>query len=332
MEQREIDEMYMRRCLQLARCGRPGAAPNPMVGAVVVCDGRIIGEGYHRQCGGPHAEVNAIASVSEGDQPLLRQSTLYVSLEPCAHYGKTPPCAQLIIDRGIPRVVVGCRDPFARVDGRGIAMLREAGVEVRVGVLEQECLWLNRRFITFHTQHRPYITLKWAQSEDGYIDRLRECADVPPVHFSTPLTQALVHKLRARNEAILVGRRTWELDRPSLTVRLWNGRNPMRVVLGGGKWTIDGADGRSETATQPSDGLIRALMAELYERGVQTLLVEGGAHTLQGFIDAGVWDEARVETAPLILGEGVRAPEIGGKCVKKLLIDGHSITHIYKNS
>lgn len=313
MEQREIDEKYMRRCLQLARCGRLGAAPNPMVGAVVVCDGRIIGEGYHRQCGGPHAEVNAIDSVSEADRPLLRRSTIYVSLEPCAHYGKTPPCAQLIIDRGIPRVVVGCRDPFARVDGRGIAMLREAGVEVRVGVLEKECLWLNRRFITFHTQHRPYITLKWAQSEDGYIDRLRTCADEPPVQFSSPTTRALVHKLRARNEAILVGRRTWELDRPSLTVRHWSGRNPMRVVLGSGM-------------------SIGALMGELYERGVQSLLVEGGAQTLQSFIDASLWDEARVETAPMWLENGVRAPQITGEKGKKLLIDGRTVVYIYKNS
>ena len=214
----------MRRCLQLARCGEAGAAPNPMVGAVVVCDGRIIGEGYHSKCGEAHAEVNAIASVKEPE--LLSRSTIYVSLEPCAHYGKTPPCAQLIIEKHIPTVVVGCRDPFARVDGRGITMLHEAGIEVREGVLEQECLWLNRRFITFHTKHRPYITLKWAQSEDGYIDRLRTSDQEPAARLSTPTTQALVHRLRSLHQAILVGRRTWELDHPQLDVRQVTTRYP----------------------------------------------------------------------------------------------------------
>ena len=229
MEQSQIDEKYMRRCLQLAQCGRQGAAPNPMVGAVVVCDGRIIGEGYHQRCGGPHAEVNAIRSVKEPE--LLRRSTIYVSLEPCAHYGKTPPCAKLIIEMGIPTVVVGCRDPFPKVDGRGIDLLREAGIEVRVGILEKECLWLNRRFITFHTLHRPYITLKWAQSRDGLLDRRRESAEEPPARLSSPVTQTLVHRLRALNKAILVGRRTWELDRPGLNVRLWTGEDPQRIVL-----------------------------------------------------------------------------------------------------
>ena len=311
----------MRRCLQLARCGRLGAAPNPMVGAVVVCDGRIIGEGYHQRCGQAHAEVNAIASVREPE--LLPQSTIYVSLEPCAHYGKTPPCAQLIIDKRIPRVVVGCGDPFAQVDGRGITMLREAGVEVSVGVLEEECRWLNRRFITYHTEHRPYITLKWAQSQDGFIDRPRTRADEPPVCFSSPTTQALVHQLRAENEAILVGRRTMELDRPSLTVRRWNGRNPMRVVLSGSSVAYDSC----VTYTSREEAL-----ADLWKKGVQSLLVEGGRETLQGFIDTGLWDEARIETAPLTLGKGVKAPLIEGKLGEKVLIDGRNLAYIYKNS
>ena len=292
-----------------------------MVGAVVVCEGRIIGEGYHQRCGQAHAEVNAIASVREPE--LLPQSTIYVSLEPCAHYGKTPPCAQLIIDKHIPRVVVGCSDPFAQVDGRGITMLREAGTEVSVGVLEEACRWLNRRFITYHTEHRPYITLKWAQSQDGFIDRQRASADEPPVCFSSPTTQALVHQLRAENEAILVGRRTMELDRPSLTVRRWNGRNPMRVVLSGSPVAYDSCityASREEALT------------DLWKKGVQSLLVEGGRETLQGFIDAGLWDEARIETAPLILGEGVKAPLIEGKLGEKVLIDGRNITYIYKIS
>lgn len=328
MEQREIDEMYMRRCLQLAQCGREGAAPNPMVGAVIVHKGKIIGEGYHRRCGEAHAEVNAIASVARPE--LLSESTIYVSLEPCAHYGKTPPCAQLIIDKHIPHVVVGCRDPFAQVDGRGIAMLEKAGVEVRVGILEKECLWLNRRFITFHTLHRPYITLKWAQSQDGYIDHTRQSDQEPPVHFSTSATQAMVHKLRAENEAILVGRRTWELDHPSLTVRHWHGRNPRPIVLshrgvviGGNSIAINGETDKER---------LNLLMAELHKMGIQTLLVEGGSQTLQSFINANLWDEARIETSPIRLGDGVKAPLIDGKITEKLLIDGNSIAHIYKNS
>lgn len=322
MGQQEIDEMYMRRCLQLAQCGRKGAAPNPMVGAVVVCGGRIIGEGYHQKCGEAHAEVNAIASVSEPE--LLQRSTLYVSLEPCAHYGKTPPCAQLIIDKKIPMVVVGCRDPFAKVDGRGIAMLREAGIDVREGVLEEECLWMNRRFITFHTHQRPYITLKWAQSEDGYIDHLRQDDSASAVQFSTPLTRTLVHQMRAENQAILVGRRTWELDHPSLTVRYWMGRNPLPVVLSSQAVRI-GED------TIPVQGnTLTALMSELYQRGIQSLMVEGGAETLQNFIDAGLWDEARVETAPVELGQGVKAPRLVGEKVKSEEIDGNFIDFFVK--
>ena len=188
------DEKYMARCLQLARCGRAGAAPNPMVGAVIVADGRIIGEGYHIRCGEAHAEVNAISSVQPWDEPLLAQASIYVSLEPCSHYGKTPPCADLIIARGIPRVVVGCIDPFSEVAGRGIRKLREAGIDVTVGVLEQECLALNHRFITCHTEKRPYVILKWAQSADGFIDRLRTSPDEAPVTFSTRHTAMLVHR------------------------------------------------------------------------------------------------------------------------------------------
>lgn len=312
----EKDEKYMRRCLQLARCGRIGAAPNPMVGAVIVHNGRIIGEGYHQRCGEAHAEVNAIANVRRPE--LLRESTLYVSLEPCAHYGKTPPCANLIVEKRIPRVIIGCRDPFAKVDGRGIAILREAGVEVVVGVLEQECLWLNRRFITFHTQKRPYITLKWAQSKDGFIDRIRNSHEELPVKFSTPLTSALVHKLRSENDAILVGRRTWELDKPSLTVRHWYGMNPRPIVLS------------KKNDDYPTD--LNSLMKKLHEDGVQTLLVEGGSRTLQSFIDAGLWDEARVETSPLVLIDGVKAPTLNAKVERKIQIDGNCITLYTKKS
>ena len=221
------DEKYISRCIQLAKNGLCNTPPNPMVGAVIVYQDRIIGEGYHIRCGEGHAEVNAIASVK--DESLLRQSTLYVSLEPCSHYGKTPPCADLIIRKGIPRVVVGCVDPFSMVSGRGIQKLRDAGVDVTVGVLEQACKDLIKRFVTFNLKQRPYITLKWAQSADGFIDVLRQ--EGTPVKLSSPITSMYVHKLRAEHQAILVGRKTALLDNPSLTVRDWYGKNPLRMVI-----------------------------------------------------------------------------------------------------
>ena len=221
------DEKYISRCIQLAKNGLYNTPPNPMVGAVIVYQDRIIGEGYHVRCGEGHAEVNAIASVK--DESLLRQSTLYVSLEPCSHYGKTPPCADLIIRKGIPRVVVGCVDPFSMVSGRGIQKLRDAGVDVTVGVLEQACKDLIKRFVTFNLKQRPYITLKWAQSADGFIDVLRQKG--MPVKLSSPITSMYVHKLRAEHQAILVGRKTALLDNPSLTVRDWYGKNPLRMVI-----------------------------------------------------------------------------------------------------
>ena len=217
---RMIDEKYMRRALELARHGELDASPNPMVGAVIVApDGRIIGEGWHRRHGEGHAEVNAVASVA--DPSMLRDATMYVTLEPCSHYGKTPPCASLIIEKGIPRVVVGCLDPFEKVSGRGVNMLREAGVEVVTGCMEAECVALNRKFMTAHRLRRPYITLKWAESADGYIDG----------HISTPVTSMLVHKLRATHDAILVGSGTVLADRPRLDTRYFVGRSPLRVIL-----------------------------------------------------------------------------------------------------
>lgn len=317
----ETDEMYMRRCLQLAACGHLGAPPNPMVGAVVVWRDRIIGEGYHRRCGGPHAEVNAIGAVR--DPSLLPESTIYVSLEPCAHVGRTPPCADLIIRHRLRRVVVGCQDPFARVDGLGIKKLREAGIEVTVGVLEAECLALNARFITFHTLHRPLVTLKWAQSSDGYIAREGE-----QTLISTPTTSALVHRLRATHQAILVGARTALIDDPSLTTRLWPGPSPLRVVL-----AREGSlpkslrlftDGAPTEVCPPDD--LPALMSHLYARGIQTLLVEGGARTHQRFIDAGLWDKAVVELSPQTLGGGTPAARLAGaRLADQNIVDGHYI-------
>lgn len=303
------DEKYMARCLQLARHGELTTAPNPMVGAVIVYGCRIIGEGWHRMYGGPHAEVNAVNSVRPGDESLLREATIYVSLEPCSHWGKTPPCAELLIRKGFRRVVVGCMDPNEKVAGRGIAMLREAGAEVVVGVLEEECKWLNRKFMTFHRLHRPYVTLKWAESADGFIDRRRESyADGPAVRFSTPWTQMLVHRLRATHEAILVGRRTWELDRPSLTTREWPGRSPRRMVIENGKLKIE-EYGDADYYDELSVASIFNFQFPV-SKFPQSLLVEGGAQTLQSFIDADLWDEAYIERSDIILGDGVRAPKM----------------------
>lgn len=294
----------MQRCIELARYGAMHAAPNPMVGAVIVYQGRIIGEGYHAVCGKGHAEVNAINSVRPSDRPLLKDSTLYVSLEPCAHYGKTPPCARLIVNTGIPRVVVGCVDPFAKVQGRGIDILREAGVEVTVGVLEKECQALNRRFITAQTKRRPYITLKWARSADGFIDRWRdEADDESPAQISTPWSILRVHQLRAMHQAILVGHSTLRLDHPQLNLRHWVGNAPQRVVLG-----------RVAEGELPAGWLafadIDTALTELYRMGVQSLLVEGGQQTLQSFIDQGLWDEAFVELSTETLGSGVPEPRM----------------------
>lgn len=278
--------MYMRRCLQLAAGGFINARPNPMVGAVIVCGDRIIGEGYHVRCGEGHAEVNAFASVSTADEVLLPRSTVYVSLEPCAHYGKTPPCADLIVRKGVRRVVVGCTDPFAKVSGRGIQRIREAGIEVTVGVLERECLDLNRRFITFHSKGRPYILLKWAQTADGFIDDHGHALAI-----SSPFTKMLVHRLRAENDAILVGRVTDEREHPQLNVRLWHGRSPRRIVLG------NGTD-------------LHRLLATLHDDNIQSLMVEGGAVTLRSFISSGLWDEIRVETSGMTVGGGTAAPQL----------------------
>lgn len=306
--QREVDEMYMRRCLQLADCGRQNAKPNPMVGAVIVCDGRIIGEGYHVRCGEGHAEVNAFASVRPCDEPLLGRSTMYVSLEPCSHYGKTPPCADLIVRKGVRRVVVGCVDPFAKVHGRGIAKLREAGIEVTVGVLEDECKALNSRFMTVNTEHRPYILLKWAQSADGFLDDHYYAA-----RFSTPFTTMLVHKMRAENDAILVGRVTDQREHPRLDVREWSGPSPERIVLTSGQRITD-------------------VLNSLYSRKKQSLIVEGGAATLRSFIDANLWDEIRRETSPLCVGDGTPAPSLPNDVISadRTFVDGNVIERFFR--
>ena len=346
------DEKYMSRCIQLARNGFYGTAPNPMVGAVVVHEGKIIGEGYHVRCGGPHAEVNAIRSVRHPE--WLESSTIYVSLEPCSHYGKTPPCADLIIEKRIPRVVVGCLDPFAKVAGRGIRKLQEASIEVTVGVLEDECMALNCRFMTFHKHHRPYITLKWAESADGFMDRLRTDYDnEKPYAFSTTYTQMLVHRYRAGHQAILIGRQTALADNPSLNLRMWPGKSPLRLVIdregslpehltlfNDGAATrvyIDKAAAtpsyaaRGEVACVPLDfgrDILPQILDDLYGLSVQSLLVEGGSRTLSGFISAELWDEIRVEQSPVALKSGVPSPAWPSGKMRTGMADGHLVVHI----
>jgi diaminohydroxyphosphoribosylaminopyrimidine deaminase/5-amino-6-(5-phosphoribosylamino)uracil reductase len=327
------DEKYIRRCIQLAQNGLCTTAPNPMVGAVIVYNDRIIGEGYHIRSGEGHAEVNAIRSVK--DESLLSKATIYVSLEPCSHYGKTPPCADLIISKRIPRVVIGCVDPFPLVAGRGIRKLQEAGISVTVGILEQECKELIRRFTTYNLKKRPYITLKWAESADGFIDIIRQ--DGKPVILSTPLTALHAHKLRAENQAILVGRKTALLDNPSLSTRHWYGRHPLRLVidkdlsLPSGLHLFDGSlptvvfTSRQKESSNNleyrqldfTQDILPQIMQVLYEKKIQTLLVEGGSQLLQSFLSSGLWDEAYVEHSRTVLKEGVAAPSISPQYGRK---------------
>lgn len=319
----------MRRCLQLAQQGIGRVAPNPMVGALLVHNDKIIAEGYHANYGGPHAEVNAINKVT--DESILAESTLYVSLEPCSHFGKTPPCADLIIYKGIKNVVVACTDPNPLVAGKGIERMRNAGINVTTGILENEAIALNRRFVTYQTKKRPYIILKWAQSADGYIDKPRiEGQSAGPIQVSSLPSHRLVHLWRSHEQAILVGKNTVLNDNPALTVRLVNGKNPLRIVLDSkaslqGDWKIFNTEAptlvvnqqKEATANQTewvlidkSKNLLEGLMEELYKRKISSLLVEGGAETLNHFIAAGLWDEARIFTSRTRFSDGVKAPII----------------------
>jgi diaminohydroxyphosphoribosylaminopyrimidine deaminase / 5-amino-6-(5-phosphoribosylamino)uracil reductase len=320
----------MQRCLELAQLATGHVAPNPVVGAVLVYGDRVIGEGYHQEYGKAHAEVNCLLSVQEADISLIRQSTMYVSLEPCAHHGKTPPCADLIIDKKIPRVVVGCRDPFPEVNGKGIEKLRAAGVLVELGILEQECKALNRRFFTFHTLHRPYILLKWAQSSNGRISAGGQSRTL----ISNEYSNRLVHKWRSQEPAILVGTNTALKDDPALTVRLWSGRDPIRLVVdrnlrlpaslqlfNGQVRTIvfntvrhdmgegDGAGNLFYYQLAADSSLVHQIVQALFQLKIQSVLIEGGAGLLQSFIDEGYWDEARVITNDeLLISHGLAAP------------------------
>lgn len=327
-----MQESYMRRCLELAILGAGTTSPNPMVGAVIVYEDQIIGEGYTSPYGGAHAEVNAIQQVLDqyGDDAAakLRQSIFYVSLEPCAHFGKTPPCADLIAKYKPQKVHIACLDPFAQVDGKGVEILKNAGVEVEVGLLKQEALWLNRRFFTRVQKHRPYVILKWAESADGYLGKESE-----QVWISNAASKQLVHKWRAEEDAILVGTKTALVDNPTLTVREWQGKNPKRILI-------------DKLLTVPKEAAIfndeaetiifnavktewsghnkyielenfdwylpQNILYQLYLMDVQSIIIEGGAKTLALFIEANLWDEARVIKSTKNLGEGIKAPHLHG--------------------
>lgn len=315
------DELYMQRCLQIAALGFGKVQPNPMVGAVIVHNDIIIGEGYHQQYGEAHAEVNAIASVQE--KALLRESTLYVNLEPCSHFGKTPPCADLIIKHQIPRVVVGTTDTNSKVNGEGIARLRQAGIEVSIGTLSDACLQLNRRFFTFHEKQRPYIILKWAQTANGYIDLDRSEGN-RPYWITNEVMRFITHKWRSEEQAILIGYNTLRNDAPLLTTRAYPGKSPKRYVV------VD--DSRPYTLPEGFTALPHSLdqmMEQLHHDRIQSVMVEGGKKTIEQFLAADLWDEARVLTGSIRWEKGSLAPTLSGNADKCYNINDNILNYYY---
>lgn len=350
MNDKKMDEKFMQRCLQLAQKGKGKVAPNPMVGAIIVHNGVIIGEGYHEKFGEAHAEVNAINAVVNKD--LLAESTIYVSLEPCSHFGKTPPCADLIIRHKIPRVVVGMQDPFAKVNGMGIMRLQEAGCEVEVGVLEAECWELNKEFVVYHSQKRPYVILKWAETLDGLIDKTRLPGAIQqPNWITNEVCRALVHKWRSEVQAIMVGTNTAKVDNPKLDVRSWAGKTPLRIVidrnlsLSQSLSLFDKSQATlvlNENLNKKDDNIeyfkigfgdsfIGSLLAELYERGIASLFIEGGQELLNSFINKNYWDEARVFKGNRYFINGIAAPKISGKILSQETLRDNVLTIIARN-
>ena len=345
----------MQRCLDLAKLGFGNTAPNPMVGAVIVYDRKIIGEGYHRKCGEPHAEVNAINSVK--DKELLKKSTIYVNLEPCSHYGKTPPCANLIASIGIPNVIIGAIDTAAHVSGKGIQILKEAGCNVTIGMLENESRDLNKRFFTFHEKKRPYIILKWAQTKDGFIDVLRnENSPIQPTWITNDYAKTLVHKWRSEEQAILVGTNTALQDNPSLTTRNWKGKSPLRIVFdrnlilppnlnlfNNSAETVVFADIRAKSKIMNGYGknsgikfvnyeedFYAQLFQILVEKEVQSIIIEGGEKVLNSFIENDFWDEARIFFGDKQFFDGVKAPRIKTKVSSYDYLGTSKLTFIKK--
>lgn len=342
-------EKYMQRCIELAQLGIGYVSPNPMVGAVIVHQGKIIGEGYHRQYGGPHAEVNAVNMVLTNfanAEDLLKESTIYVSLEPCAHYGKTPPCADLIIKHQIPNVVVGCRDPFDQVNGKGIEKLQAAGINVETGVLEKECRHINKRFFTRVKSQRPYVILKWAKTADGFFapDYNRQ------FWISGPESRRLVHQWRAEEDAVLIGKNTAMIDNPQLNLRYWEGKVPKRVVIDRrlelskdlniydqtvetlifNEVKTDVEDNIKYIALEDFDRYVpHYILYQLYLQDIQSVIIEGGAHTLKSFIEAGLWDEARIFTGKSVLNKGISSPAITGVVANECKVGEDTLTILY---
>jgi diaminohydroxyphosphoribosylaminopyrimidine deaminase/5-amino-6-(5-phosphoribosylamino)uracil reductase len=349
MNRLRTDKIYMNRCLQLAKNGESHVDPNPLVGSVIVHNNSIIGEGYHEKYGEAHAEVNAINSVK--DKSLLPYATLYVNLEPCAHFGKTPPCSDLIIYHKIPKVVIGMQDPFSKVDGAGIKKLVNAGIEVISGVLKDDCEFLNRNFITFHTKKRPFIVLKWAETQDGFMDRIRDGNSAIESNWITNETcRSLVHKWRTQIPAIMVGKNTAQYDNPKLDVRSWTGRSPLRITIDR-KLTLpknlhlfdnsiptlilnsklDEINGNIEyIKIDLQSNFPENLLHLLYDRGINSLLVEGGRKLLDSFIIKNCWDEARIFIGNKLFEQGLPAPAIKGKLVSKEFIGDSQLTIIRK--
>ncbi len=345
----DMHSQYMQRCLELAQIGVGSVSPNPMVGAVIVFNGKIIGEGYTSPYGGAHAEVNAVQQVmqryGEKAKELIEGSNFYVSLEPCAHYGKTPPCANMIAELKPLKVFIACLDPFGKVNGRGAQILREAGIEVEIGLLEKESIWLNRRFFTRIGEYRPYVILKWAQTRDGFIGKKNK-----QVWISNAASQQLVHRWRAEEDAILVGTNTAIVDNPSLTVRKWKGKNPLRILLDrdlaipmdapilddqadtivfNAKKTEWTANVKYIELENYGLYLPQNILYQLYLMDVQSIIIEGGRATLQMFIDANLWDEARVFESEANLLSGIKAPLFKGQLLESKLVS-NDILKIYK--
>ena len=313
------DEIFIRRCIELAKNGLGSVQPNPMVGAVIVCDGQIIGEGYHQRYGEAHAEVNAINSVA--DKALLRKSTIYVSLEPCSHYGKTPPCADKLVEMGFPRVVIGSTDPNEKVNGKGIAKLRAAGIDVTVGVLKDECDELNKRFFTYHLQRRPYVILKWAQTANGFMDIDRTANPNGKYWITNNKVRVLTHRWRSEEQAILIGYNTFVNDHPQLTTRLWPGKDPARYIACRNSETAGAIEGFTLVPEKPELALQR-----LYDDKMQSVIIEGGRKTLDRYLSCGLWDEARVLTGRQLWEAGTAAPMLpNGTCGWREEIDDNTV-------
>ncbi len=343
-----IHEKYIKRCIELAQNGFGTTYPNPMVGSVIVYEGKIIGEGWHKKAGEPHAEVNAIRSVK--NKSMLKKATIYVSLEPCSHFGKTPPCCDLIIEHKIPNVVVGTVDPNEKVAGNGIKKLIASGANVVVGILEKECNELNKRFFTFHQKKRPYIILKWAESQDGFLSPEKEAnQDRKPIWITNQYSRQLVHKWRSEEQAILVGTKTVIDDNPKLNVRDWAGNNPVRVVLDQNNriskdsfifdnsvktiiFTKSEINFPSENTTFEridfNENMIPSILSILYQNQIQSIIIEGGLQTLQSFIDQNIWDEARIFVGKTIFENGTKAPVLQKKNVTKTYIQNDELINV----